>query len=135
MRDLQPGAERDHTMSSSRTTSSSRDREEAVTSESARESADHSLTVAARTAHSLTVAAPNSEGAPGPVLLDDDWRGAGRTVSKAEIESQPYFITFTCYGTWLHGDERSFPSTASTTTGKRRHWNRTRNASAAISRC
>lgn len=86
--------------------SSSRDRQGAVGLESARENADHSLTVAARTAHSLTVAAPNSEEAPGPVLLNDDWKGALRTVSKAEIEPQLYFITFTCYGTWLHGDER-----------------------------
>ena len=84
---------------------------------------DHSLTVAAPNGmssrdrkgaessgiigedHSLTVAARNDE-APGAVLLDEDWKDACRTISKAEIEPQPYFITFTCYGTWLHGDER-----------------------------
>jgi REP element-mobilizing transposase RayT len=50
---------------------------------------DRSLTVAARDSgdRSLTVAA----------------RG---DVSAAEVEPQAFFVTFTCYGTWLHGDER-----------------------------
>ncbi len=41
-----------------------------------------------------------------PTLLDDDWNGARLAVPKAEVEPQAYFVTFTCYGTWLHGDER-----------------------------
>lgn len=44
--------------------------------------------------------------AVGPTLLNRDWRGALRTVAKAETEPSTYFVTFTCYGTWLHGDER-----------------------------
>jgi len=39
-------------------------------------------------------------------LFDVDWSIARREVSNAEIEPQPYFVTFTCYGTWLHGDAR-----------------------------
>lgn len=50
---------------------------------------------------------PGSEAADTkPALLDDQWQGACREISKAETEPQTYFVTFTCYGTWLHGDER-----------------------------
>ena len=40
------------------------------------------------------------------VLVNDDWSTVRREIAKAEIEPQPYFVTFTCYGTWLHGDAR-----------------------------
>ncbi len=85
--------------SSSRDESSSRDREGAVCL-GTKDDDHRSLTVAA------PEAIPEAIAAPGPVVLDEDWKGACRTVSKAEIEPQPYFVTFTCYGTWLHGDER-----------------------------
>jgi REP element-mobilizing transposase RayT len=54
--------------------------------------------------HSLTVAAP--ELLATPRVFDEDWQGACRTIAKAETEPRTYFITFTCYGTWLHGDKR-----------------------------
>jgi REP element-mobilizing transposase RayT len=41
-----------------------------------------------------------------PTLLDRDWQGAIRTLAKADLEPTSFFITFTCYGTWLHGDQR-----------------------------
>lgn len=42
----------------------------------------------------------------GPFLIDDDWEAACQMMSKAEIEPQAFFVTFTCYGTWLHGNAR-----------------------------
>ena len=39
-------------------------------------------------------------------LVNDDWSAACRESSNAEVESQTYFVTMTCYGTWLHGNAR-----------------------------
>jgi len=49
---------------------------------------------------------PIPSNATSAVLVNDDWSAARREIVKAEIEPQPYFVTFTCYGTWLHGDAR-----------------------------
>ncbi|MFM8477052.1 MAG: DUF7008 domain-containing protein, partial [Planctomycetaceae bacterium] len=72
----------------------SRARQEADTPDPsrAREEAD---TTAAQEHHSLTVAARQ-----GAQHVASRWR------SSAEVEPQVYFVTFTCYGTWLHGDQR-----------------------------
>ena len=39
-------------------------------------------------------------------LLDDLCSVPEQSVSAAATESHTYFVTFTCYGTWLHGDVR-----------------------------
>ncbi len=90
---------RDHIPESRDQTSQSRDRKGAK----CHPKDDHSLTVAAREPAGADDRIPS---APGPTLLDEDWRSASQIVSKAEVEPKTYFVTFTCYGTWLHGDER-----------------------------
>ncbi len=55
---------------------------------------------------SLTVAAREVAAEDFPIVFDRHWRDACRTMSQADIEPRTYFCTFTCYGTWLHGDAR-----------------------------
>ena len=76
----------------------SRARQEADTPKTsrARQEAD---TTAAQEHHSLTVAARQDAQQVAQHVV-------ARRRSSNEIEPQVYFITFTCYGTWLHGDPR-----------------------------
>jgi len=80
----------------------SRARQEADTPETSR-ARQEAVTTTAQEHHSLTVAARQGarQGAQ-----QDPQHVAARRRSSAEVEPQVYFITFTCYGTWLHGDKR-----------------------------
>src|SRR5262245_25015782 len=73
------------------------------------EADDRFLTGAARQPEGdrfLAGAVRQPPAAPPPVDFGKDWRGACCTMPPAEVEPRTYFCTITCYGTWLHGDQR-----------------------------
>jgi REP element-mobilizing transposase RayT len=89
------------------------DRKEPLRSDATNQpSAPHSLTVAAQrgmgaqnvsemTQAELTTTLKGLEAA-----IDTSWSTISQSIKPAEFEPCTWLLTFTCYGTWLHGDIR-----------------------------